>query len=33
VMKERGFFFCFLAGKICLLFCPKAHRHESSRSL
>ena len=33
VMKERGVFFCFLAGKICLLFCPKAHRHESSRSL
>ena len=33
VRKERGCFFCFLAGKICLLFCPKAHRHESSRSL
>ena len=33
VMKERGFFFCFLAGKICLLFCPKAHRHESNHVL
>ena len=31
--KKEGVFFCFLAGKICLLFCPKAHRHESSRSL
>ena len=33
VMKERGFFFCFLAGKICLLFCPKAHRRESNHVL
>lgn len=33
VMKERGCFFLFFGGKDLFVFCPKAHRHESSRSL
>ena len=32
--KERGCFFSFFGGKdLFVVFCPKAHRHESSRSL